>query len=42
MIEWAMRREEARQVEYAAEEPRPADMGRLDEAVKVQAGLFIS
>lgn len=34
---------EAMQVEYAAEEPSPAEMGRLEEAVKVAEKLiFVS
>lgn len=39
MSSCAIRSDVAMQVEYAAELPRPAAMGRLDEAVKVAAKL---
>lgn len=42
MIEWASNNDEAAQVEKAAEDPRPAPIGRLAEAVNVTPGLTLS
>ena len=42
MMEWARRRDDAAQVENAAEDPSPAPIGRLAEAVKVTPGLGVS
>lgn len=39
MCRWAMRRAEERHAENAAEEPRPAPMGRLAETVRVTLKL---
>lgn len=41
MWEWARSSAEAMQVEYAAEEPSPAEMGKFDDAVNVAAGLSV-
>lgn len=41
MWEWARSSAEAMHVEYAAEEPSPAEMGKFDDAVNVAAGLSI-
>lgn len=41
-IEWARRRDDAAHVENAAEDPRPAPIGRLAEAVNVTPGLKVS
>lgn len=42
MIPCASKREDATQVEKAADEPRPAPMGRLADAVNVTPGLLVS
>jgi len=42
MTEWARRRDDAAQVENAADDPRPAPIGRLAEAVNVTPGLGVS
>jgi hypothetical protein len=42
MIEWASKRDDAAQVEKAAEDPSPAPIGRLAEAVNVTPGLDVS
>jgi hypothetical protein len=42
MMEWASKRDEAAHVENAAEDPRPAPMGRLADAVNVTPGLNVS
>ena len=42
MMEWASRSDDAAQVENAADDPRPAPIGRLAEAVNVTPGLGVS
>jgi hypothetical protein len=42
MMEWASKRDEAAHVEKAAEDPRPAPIGRLADAVNVTPGLIVS
>ena len=39
MCSYAIKSEEAMQAEYAAEDPNPAPMGRLDDAVNVNSRL---
>jgi hypothetical protein len=41
-IEWASKSDDAAHVENAAEDPRPAPIGRLADAVNVTPGLRVS